>query len=399
MRAMIIARKGHCLLRAVAGLIFASAMCAQAATPPPLPIEPTGIIESLPTTYPPSWFLVHDAAFFHMGDGKVYIIDTAAATLAEQVKGTFNVSLIGNIIQSAKRSEIYATETFHSRGSRGDRLDVLTVFDQATLAPKGEVILPTGKRYMGMPVRATLLLMDNDRWLAVANFSPATSVTLIDLDTRKIIGEIPTPGCVYVYPTGTRGFSSLCADGRFLSTQLAADGSLASQSRTDSFFNSDTSPIFERPAVIGDRAYFPSIAGLVYPVDLSGPVAKVGEPWNLVPEAERAQNWAPAGIGLIDKDDQGHFYIIMHPDAKEGSYQGGGPEVWVFDAAAKKRVQRIALQSWGLSLAVSRGVDPVLMVVNPTDMSLEMYKAGSGEFIRIITDFGQETPLMVFGSK
>ena len=396
---MIIVPKGRYLLRALAGLILANAMFAQAATPPPLPIEPTGVIQTLPATYPPSWFLVHDAAFFHMGDGKVYVIDTAADTLAEQVKGTFNVALIGNIIQSAKRGEVYATETFHTRGSRGDRMDVLTVFDQQTLAPRGEVILPTGKRFMGMPQRYALLLLENDRWLAVANFSPATSVTLIDLDSREIVGEIPTPGCVLTYPTGKRGFSSLCADGRFLSTELAADGTVAKQTRTDVFFNSDTSPIFERPAVIGGTAYFPSVAGLVYPVDVSGAVAKVGEPWNLVPEAERAEGWAPSGIGLIDKDDQGHFYIIMHPESKDGSYQGGGPEVWVFDGAAKKRVRRIALQAWGLSLAVSRGENPVLMVVNPTDMSLEMYEPKTGEFIRTISNFGQETPLMVHGSK
>ena len=396
---MIIVPKGRCLPRVMAGLVLASAMFAQAATPPPLPIEPTGVIQTLPATFPSSWFLVHDAAFFHMGDGKVYVIDTAADTLAEQVKGTFNVALIGNIIQSAKRGEVYATETFHTRGSRGDRMDVLTVFDQQTLAPKGEVILPTGKRFMGMPQRYALLLLENDRWLAVANFSPATSVTLIDLDSREIVGEIPTPGCVLTYPTGKRGFSSLCADGRFLSTELAADGTIAKQTRTDVFFNSDSSPIFERPAVIGGTAYFPSVAGLVYPVDVSGTVAKVGEPWNLVPEAERAEGWAPSGIGLIDKDDQGHFYIIMHPESKDGSYQGGGPEVWVFDGAAKKRVRRIALQAWGLSLAVSRGENPVLMVVNPTDMSLEMYEPKTGEFIRTIGNFGQETPLMVHGSK
>jgi len=36
--------------------------------PPPLPVEPTGIIETLPERYPPDWFLVHDAAFFHMSD-------------------------------------------------------------------------------------------------------------------------------------------------------------------------------------------------------------------------------------------------------------------------------------------------------------------------------------------
>ena len=396
---MMIARKGRCLLAAAAGTLLAGAALAQQGQPPPLPIEPTGVIQTLPATYPPSWFLVHDASFFHMSDGKVYVIDTAAATLAAQVKGTFNVSLIGNIAQAPGRGEIYATQTFHSRGSLGDRVDVLTIFDMQTLAPQGEVILPTGKRFMGMPQHYAVLPLNDERWLGVANFSPATSVTLVDLDSRKIISEIPTPGCVLAYPTGKRGFSSLCADGRFLSTELAADGSVAKQVRTDAFFDSNTSPIFERPTIIGSTAYFPSFAGLVYPVDMSGSVARVGEPWNLVPEAERAAKWAPGGLGLIDKDDQGRFYVIMHPDATDGTHQRGGPEVWVYDPVKKQRVQRIVLKSWGLSLALSRGKDPVLMVVNPNDMSLEMYKTGNGEFIRTITGFGQATPLLVQGSK
>ena len=395
---MINALKGKRLLAVVAAVAIAGSAFAQD-KPPPLPIEPTGVIETLPGKYPESWFLVHDAGFFHMSDGKVYVIDTAAETLPDQVKGTFNVSLIGNIAQSARRGEIYATETFHSRGTRGQRLDVLTIWDQATLSPKGEVVLPTGKRFMGMPQRYAVILLDDDRWLAVANFSPAASVSLIDLDSRKIVGEIGTPGCVLTYPTGKRGFSSLCADGRFMSTSLKADGSIDSQVRIEPFFDSDDTPIFERPAVIGKMAYFPSVAGLVHPVDLSGEVASVGEAWHLVPEDERAEKWAPGGIGLIDRDDQGHFYILMHPGSKDGSYQGGGPEVWVYDAAKKKRVKRIALKEWGLSLAVSRGANPVLMVVNPTDMSLEMYDPRSGSFIRTISGFGQETPLMVHGSR
>ncbi len=386
-------------LAGAAALVAVGLSTTASAAPPPLPIEKTGIVESLPATYPESWFLVHDAAFFSMSDGKVYVIDTAAETLPEQVKGTFNVVLIGNITQSAKRSEIYATETFHTRGTRGERQDMLTIWDQENLSPVAEVPLPGGKRFSGMPQRYAMLLLNDHKWLAIANLSPATSVTLVDLEARKIVNQIATPGCVFTYPTGPRGFSSLCADGRFMSTQLDPAGKVAAQTRTDAFFSSDDSPIYERPAVIGDTAYFPTIAGLVFPVDMSGDVAKVGEPWHLVPEAERAEKWAPGGIGLIDRDDNGRFYIIMHPDAVEGSYQGGGSEVWVYEAASQQRIKRIKLREWGLSLAVSRGAEPSLMVVNPGNMSLEMYDPQSGDYIRTISDFGQQTPLMVHGSR
>ena len=384
---------------AVAGLLLFSSANAQQGQPPPLAIEQIGVIESLPKIYPEHWFLVHDAAFFHMSDGKVYVIDADADSVPQQVKGTFNVSLIGNIAQSSRRGEIYATETFHSRGTRGDRLDVLTIWDSETLSASGEVILPGAKRFMGMPQRYAVQVINDDRWLAVVNFSPATSVTLIDLDSREIIGEIATPGCTLAYPTGERGFSSLCADGRFLSTELTAEGGVARQTRTDAFFNSDDTPIFERPAVIADTAYFPSFAGLVYPVDVSGRVARVGESWTLVSAAERAEDWAPGGIAIIDRDDLGRFYVLMHADAVDGSHNGGGSEVWVFDPQNQERLMRIALKEWGLSIAVSRGLDPLLMVTNPITMALEMYDAQSGEYIKTITDFGQETPLMMHGAR
>ena len=188
------------LVSATLAMLAASGVArAEDKLPPPLPIEPTGIVETLPARYPERWFLVHDASFFAMSDGKVYVIDAAAEGLGEQVKGTFNMALMGNMFQSAERSEFYAMETFHERGTRGKRTDVLTIWDQSTLSPKGEVVWPKPIRFMGMPQHYAMLTLNDNRWLAVANFSPATSVTLVDLDKQEIISEIPTPGCVFTY--------------------------------------------------------------------------------------------------------------------------------------------------------------------------------------------------------
>ena len=85
----------------LAVLVGICGQVAAAEPPPPLPVEPTGIIETLPDRYPAEWFLVHDAAFFHMSDGKVYVIDTSKDTVGEQVQGMFPVNLMGSYLQDA----------------------------------------------------------------------------------------------------------------------------------------------------------------------------------------------------------------------------------------------------------------------------------------------------------
>jgi methylamine dehydrogenase heavy chain len=365
---------------------------------PPLPVEETGHTASLPRDYPQSWFLVHDVAFHHMLDGNVTIIDAAADSVPKQFKGLINVSLVGNVGFSKKRHEIYAVETFYSRGNRGQRTDVLTIYDTRSLSPVGEVIWPKPKRFMGMPERYAVALLDNDRLLLAFNFTPATSVTVINLDTRKIVNDVEIPGCSLVYPTGQTGFTSICADGGLLSTELDADGHTVKQTRLPPFFNSDTEPVFERPAIINNTAYFFGFAGPVHSVDLSGPVASVGDSWQLVPEADRAKNWRPGGIAIVDTDSQGRFYILMHPDGHEGTQNSGGSEVWVYDAAGRQRISRIKLKNWGLSVAVGGGDKPLLLVTD-ADMKLDIYDADSGNFVRTIDGVGLETPLIAYGMK
>ncbi|MEX2524360.1 MAG: amine dehydrogenase large subunit [Gammaproteobacteria bacterium] len=365
---------------------------------PPLKTEEMGRVETLPADYPEHWFLVFDLAFFHMLEGRTIVVDALGKSIPEQFKGSFNVSFGGSIARSDLRNELYAAETFYTRGNRGTRTDVVTIYDTATLEPVDEIVWPKPKRYNGMPQRYALTLIDNDRLLLAFNLDPATSVTVFDVEARKVLNEVATPGCSLIYPTGERGFTSICSNGGLMSTQLKADGTIAEQTRVKPFFSSDTSPIFERAAVIDGMAYFPSFDGRLHPINLKGNVARVGEAWHLVPEAERGENWRPGGIGMIDKDSNGRFYILMHPDGGDGTHNAGGTEVWVFDPAAKKRVSRIELANWGLSIAVGGGEEPLMMVTNET-MALDVYRVASGEHLRTIDGIGQETPLMLHGIK
>ena len=83
----------------------------------------------------------------------------------------------------------------------------------------------------------------------------------------------------------------------------------------------------------------------------------------------------------------------------DGMHNAGGSEIWVFDPEARRRVLRIPLQAWGLSLAVGRGEEPKVLVTNPTDMSVELYDGLTGSFMKKITGFGQETPLLLRGAE
>ena len=381
-------------------LIGTIAITAQTSNPdlPPLRPETLGIVKTLPAKYPSHWILAHDATFFHMIEGRMLVLDPLAETLAQQYKGFFNIFFMGNFTQAKTRPEMYATETFYSRGSRGTRTDVLSIIDKSSLKTIDEIVLPGAKRFTGMPERYAIQLIDNERLLLVFNLNPATSVTVIDIVNRKILNEVGIPGCSLIYPTGARGFSSICSNGGLLTTELDTNGQIVSQQRLDPFFSSDTSPIFERPAIIDGTAYFPGFHSEVHPIDVSGKVAVPGKPWSLVTEKERQEGWRPGGIGLIDSDASGQFYLLMHPNGKEGSQGSGGSEVWVFKASEKKRVNRFTLKNWGLSLGVTKGDDPILVVTNG-DLNIDVYKAKNGEYIRTISDFGQETPLMLFGAQ
>ncbi len=365
---------------------------------PPIPIETTGKVKTLPSPYPDSWFWAFDVAFGHMLDGKMTLIDAAASTTRSQIKGMFNVSLVGAVVEATTRNEIYAFETFYSRGNRGVRTDVVTIYSKTTLAPLAEIVWPIPKRYQGMPERYALQLIDDEKLLLAYNFTPASSVTVIDLESRKILNEVAIPGCTLIYPTGKRGFSSLCSNGGMLSTELSPEGQIVQQTRMDAFFDTDANPAFERPAVIDGVAYYPGFESYVHIIDLRGKVARYVDSWDMLSASERKENWRPGGIGLIDKDDMGRFYILMHPDGHDGTQNEGGSEVWVYDAKKQKRMARIALRSWAVTLGVGKGKNPLLMVTSG-DMALEVYDAASGAYLRTIEDAGQETPLMIFGVK
>ena len=356
--------------------------------------EQIGVIEVLPDTYPPHWIIAQDGAFFHMSDGKFIVLDADADDPADQYKGMFNGSFIAQFYQAKTRPEMYVVETFHSRGHRGDRTDVLTIYDKRSLAPIGDVVIPA-KRSSNMPTDFNLQLVDNETIALIYNFTPATSVSVVDVVAREFLGEIPIPGCALVYPMSGRAFASLCADGSMLSVQLDDGGQQASSKRTEPFFDVDSDPLMEKAAIHNGIAHFPTFLGNLYPVDLNGTTPIVGKPWSLVGDEEGG--WRPGGIRVADTDSNGRLYVLMHPDGGDGTHKHPGVEVWVFDTDTKQRVDRIELQLPALTIALTRDTKPLLVATN-VEMEIDVYDAASGEHLRTIGNFGQETPFLLHGA-
>ncbi len=82
------------------------------------------------------------------------------------------------------------------------------------------------KRATGVPHRAYQGISDDGRFVYVANMTPATSVSVVDVVARKFVTEIEMSGCNLVYPIGNRAFASLCGDGTVQVVTLDDQGNL-----------------------------------------------------------------------------------------------------------------------------------------------------------------------------
>lgn len=364
------------VLRHIAVLALLSATPVMAADyPKPLAEEPIPAVETLPATYPASWMLVHDMNFTSLVDGRVVVVDTAGET--HNLKGVMSAGHFATFTAATTRPEIYVAETFYSRLTRGTRTDVITIYDRGTLAAKDEIILPGGKRGQFVSTKNSFKLTNDEKWALVFNFTPASSVTVVDIAGRKILGDIDLPGCSMVYPVGPRGFATMCADGTMTTLDLAADGTVAASRTSKAFNDIDKDAMFMMPAMVGSTAWFVTFAGNVQGVDLAGPTATPRAKFALGAADGAVTHWRPGGWQVVTADAAGLLYVLMNPAGKEGSHKDGGTEVWVVDPVKQQRLRRIKLESPGVSVEVTREAKPGLVVARP-DGALDVYDAAAG---------------------
>jgi methylamine dehydrogenase heavy chain len=338
----------------------------------------------------PNWVFIMDIQFPVNLSQKIWIIDGDARKLLGTVYGGYE----GNFEISPDHREMYMIDTYYSRGWRGDRTDVVSIFDAKTTNLIAEVTIPP-KRLLIIPKRNSTSITPDGRFLLVANMTPATSVSVVDLKARKFLGEIETPGCAQVTATANRQFFSMCADGSMLSVQFDDAGKQTAKKQSKPLFDPSTDPMFDQPAIAGNKAYFISYHGKVLPVDFSGAEAAAQPDWTMIDAAAPDKSWRPGGWQTVTyQPKSGLLYALMHQGG-EWTHKQFGTEVWVFNAQTHKRVQRIKLKTPGYSIMVSNGDKPLLFDMSLLPAKLETYSAPDGKYLGEYDDIG--TPFLLYG--
>ncbi len=339
---------GMAALQAVAG----------PARPAPLPEEEITVERLAPPDG--NRLYVTDFVFNHMVDGRVHVLDGKVGRFLGQV-----VSGYGALTTvSPDGKSLYVATTYYPRLYRGQRSDVVEIHDSETLSLQAEIDIPP-KKAQAASYRSMLVPSSDGRFLYVQNATPATSVTVVDLQAKKFVAEIPTPGCwsIQAWTKGHR-FSTICGDGTLLTVTLDENGQAASRERSVRFFDPDKDPIYVHPEMLGDDRYFVSYNGNVYRVGLSGDKPSFAAPWSLTSVRERKQAWRPGGMQVTALHvASGTLFVNMHDKGEEGSHKNPSKEIWAYDVASQKRVARIPSNS-AVSLVASQGDEPLLYSLN-----------------------------------
>ncbi|HZF16333.1 MAG TPA: amine dehydrogenase large subunit [Steroidobacteraceae bacterium] len=379
-------------------LSLCACLGAAAAFPADLPRDTASILApGLPAKAPPHWVWLNDMSFMRLTDGRAYLIDADQGSMLGMLSTGFNFV---SVLPSRDGSVIYSPETYFSRGVRGTRTDVVSLYDPVHLTPVAEIEIPA-KRASAIPMANESALTDDDRFLLVYNFTPAQSTTVVDTRSRKFVTELDTAGCAMAFPTGPRRFFAICADATLLVVRLDDQGQLASAAHTKPLFEREKDPITEKGVRLGDTWYFTSFESIIHPIkadatdatDATG--ATVGKRWSLVTDAERADGWRTGGLQqLAIHRATKRLYAIMHKGPLS-THKDPGTDVWVYDIATGKRVQQITLKNLATSIQVSQDDQPLLYGAFIASPVLDIYDARSGQYLRSVGDLAQTATLLV----
>lgn len=357
---------------AVSCLALATLMGSAAFAQEPLATEEVTVDTIAPGT---KKLFAIDLAITHVVDGKIYVYD------AETLKrlGTVGSGFLGLMYLPPDGDTLFVSTSYIEKLSRGKRTDWLELYDSNSLALKQEIeIAPV--RAQALNYRPLMQGSHDGRWMFIQNATPATSITVVDLEAGKQTADVPNPGCYGTYPSGTDGrkFMTICGDGTFGTYVLSEDGTSAERKGSRRLFDTDDDALFLHGERDGDDWIFVSFAGNIYRVSGAGETAELVEK---IPLGE--DGWRPTGYqthGL--HAPSGTLFVLMHPDGEEGSHKNPGEEIWAYDLKNKKLLSRSPTET-AFSVTATQDEAPVVYAINLVDAKVLRYTADAGEGFKL----------------
>ncbi|MGY2260594.1 amine dehydrogenase large subunit [Pseudomonas sp. SDO55104_S430] len=310
---------------------------------------------------------VVDVEFESFVAGRVTVVDPDQ----KRVLGMVPTGFAAPSALSHDKKTIYAADIWYSRGTRGTRTDVLTAWDTSTLSPAWEVLIPN-KRAESLTQRYGLKTSSDDRFVYIYNFTPSTSVTVVDTQTKAVATEIAIPGCVLNYPIGKRRFASLCGDGSLQVVTLNDQGQETARSRTP-FFDPNAEKLVERAVNVGDTYYFTTTTGTIRAVDFSGDAPKILPSWSLTTDEEKKAGWAPGGWQLMAVAPKlNRLYVLMHDAHEAMKWEDPSPLIWAFDLKTGKKIATLEAPApiWSMQ---ATGDDKPLLLGTDVEGGLQIF--------------------------
>ena len=315
------------------------------------------------------------------GEQGVRIID--AGNL--KIEGMLQTNSTSTLALDPAGKYFYISETIYTKGNRGTRQDMVTVYDSSTLNLVTEIPLP-GR----LIIDARTHIFDisaSGTYGYVYNLQPASSVVIVNLHQRKVASTVELPGCALAFPWKDGGFASLCGDGSLATVVIPASGK-PTVTHSASFFNADLDPIYEESVSDRDsgRALFLSYTGKIYPAQLSEKPT-IDQAWSLTESAGmpaagtgvQELAWRPGGNHPIAwHKARNRIYVLMHP-GNHWTHKEAGTELWIVDATAHKTIRRIKLPEPATAVGITQDDQPILFVLTRGDRHLVTFDEATGQ--------------------
>jgi methylamine dehydrogenase heavy chain len=328
----------------------------------------------------------HRVWLLELYSGQMQIVDGDTGDLLSSM---YSASL-SNFASPPGQRTIDVAESVWSKGNRGTRQDMISVYDGSTLKLLTEIPLP-GRMYQA-PVTHNFSISTDGKLAYVYNMQPASSVIVVDLERRRVLKSVDIPGCSLAYPWGPAGFSSLCGNGSLATvTWNGHDGTI---SRGEPFFDAEHDPVLEESPsdARSGRTFFVTYSGVIHPAHL-GSSPTIDPPWSLQEAAglgaasiaDGALAWRPGGrLPLALHQASGRMFVLMHA-GEHWTHKKPGTELWVVDVNNHRVLRRMTLDLPVSAVAVSQDEKPLIYLID-SKLDLSIRDGNTLEELRKVED-------------